>query len=245
MASNKLTFKKLPFSRLIKESAKLAQLRREYASKSKKERKLAADFQYHDTIATQMFNKAMRIHEKPAPWPGEVIALAIDPLYAPAILTVGSYEYIYGRIDEAMDLFLSLCAIPENTEDISEIIDKAGDFLLDNQDYHHALTLYSTAVREFPHIAKYYNGYSYCLAKLGRNEEALKESRRMVELEPDNYMFLTDLGWTLVEAERLEEAKDVLEQAVKLAPPDYELARENLKETHRRIKNYNSKEDSK
>lgn len=102
-----------------------------------------------------------------------------------------------------MNLFLSLCALPEDTKDISEIIDNAGNFLLDNQEYQYALTLYSTAVHKFPNVGRYYNGLSYCLAKLGRKEEALRQARRMVELEPDNYMFLTDLGWTLVEAEYL------------------------------------------
>jgi len=76
-----------------------------------------------------------------SPWPGEVMALAIDPTYAPAILTVGSYEYIYGRKDEAMIHFMSLTKLPEDTEDLAVIIDKAGDFLIENEDIENATKL--------------------------------------------------------------------------------------------------------
>ncbi|MFV1968587.1 MAG: tetratricopeptide repeat protein [Pirellulaceae bacterium] len=52
--------------------------------------------------------------------------------------------------------------------------------------------------------------------------------RRAVELEPNNYLHLNDLGYSLLEAGRYDEA-EVLERAVQLAPPDYDLAKGNLK----------------
>lgn len=235
--SMRLTFRDVPFSSLIKESQELAQLRHEYVSVSEEERRAAADFEYHSAIASQMFNAAVgRKTDQYFPWPGEVAALAIDPQYAPALATVGSYEYLYDRPDEAMRLFLTLIALPEETEDIAEIIDKAGDFLIDQQDYEHALTLYSAAAQAHPNIAIYRNGLSYCLGKLGRYEEAIEHVRYAVQLEPDNHLYLTDLGWTLVEAEYFEEAQTILERAIAIAPPDYTLAKGNLEELHRRIK---------
>ena len=92
----------MPFSRLIEEVEEIAELRWEYAAKSEKDRRVAADVQYHSSIATSLFNELVPGHEdESSRWPGELLALAIDPTYAPAILTVGSYEYIYGRKDEA------------------------------------------------------------------------------------------------------------------------------------------------
>ena len=67
------------------------------------------------------------------------LALAIDPLFAPALLTVGSLEYQHGSFKEAMELLLKLTNLPENEEDLHEIIDKAGNFLLDHQDFKNAL----------------------------------------------------------------------------------------------------------
>jgi len=236
MTSANITFENTPFSRLIKESEELAQIRKEYASLSDKERMFAADYHYNASFASQLFDAALgKTSDKSSPWPCEVESLAIDPNYAPAILTVGSYEYIYGRIDEAMNLFLSLVTLPETTEDLVEIIDKAGDFLIDNKDYKNAKTLYLTAVRKHPNIPTYHSGLGYCLAKLGRLEEAVEQARCAVNLEPDNYLYLTDLGWSLVEAEHFDEAHTILERAVSISPPDYELAKGNLKELHHRL----------
>lgn len=237
MNSTGLTFKNTPFSRLIKESEELAQLRREYESLSQNERKLAADFQYNSSIASQMFNKAVgRTDDEDSPWPGEVTALAIDSKHAPALLTVGSYEYLYGRTDEAMTHFLTLTTLPEETEHISDIIDKAADFLIENQNYENAMVLFSAASREHPNIPKYRNGLSYCFGKLGRLEEAIKQARYAVNLEPENHIYLTDLGWSLVEAEYFDEAQAILERAVSKSPSDYELAKTNLDELRRRMR---------
>ena len=236
MTSANITFENTPFSRLIKESEELAQIRNDYASLSDKERMFAADYQYYASFASQLFNAALgKTSDESSSLPGEVIALAIDPNYAPAILTVGSYEYIYGRIDEAMNLFLTLATLPETTKDLVEIIDKAGDFLIDNKDYKNAKALYLAAIHEHPNISTYHNGLSYCLAKFGRLEEAVEQARFAVNLEPDNYIYLNDLGWSLVEAEHFDEAQTILKRAVSISPPDYELAKGNLEELHHRL----------
>lgn len=232
----KLSFENFPFAYLIKEVDELAELRLKYQSSSDEERRKAAEFQYHSSFASDLFERAIgRSHDAAPPFPGELYALAIDPNYAPAIATVGSYEYIYGRPEEAMSHFLSLTLFPEDTEDIATIIDKAGDFLLDQKDLERAAHLYSSACREHPNIPIYSNGLGYCLGKMGRLEEALREARKTVELDPENHVYLSDLGWSLMEVEKYEEAREVLERAVAAAPPDYELARGNLEELRRRM----------
>ena len=40
------------------------------------------------------------------------------------MLTVGSLEYQYGRVEEAMILFLELTTLPADTEDLPKIIDR-------------------------------------------------------------------------------------------------------------------------
>jgi Flp pilus assembly protein TadD len=52
--------------------------------------------------------------------------------------------------------------------------------------------------------------------------------RRAVALEPENHEHLSDLGYALTEAGCDEEAEEVLTRAVRLAPPDYRMARGNL-----------------
>lgn len=160
-------------------------------------------------------------------WLGPVRALAIDPNYAPAIMTVASLEYQYGRVAEAMKLFLSLTTLPHDQE-LVEVIDKAGDFLLDSNDLANVERLYAAAAKAFPDVAIYHGGLGYCVAQDGRKEEALLHARRAVELEPDNYRHLNDLGYSLMELRCYDEAEQVLQRAVELAPAEYEMARGNL-----------------
>ena len=70
-----------------------------------------------------------------------------------------------------MKLFNQLAKLPKDEEDLNTIIDKAGDFLIDQDDYENALVLYSTAEKAYPHEALYPLGAGYCFGKLGHYEE--------------------------------------------------------------------------
>ena len=211
----------------------LKSLRREYARRAPKKQKMAAQWEYDASMASDLFDMALLksgAQTLPQPkWPPGFVALAIDPLFAPALLTVGSLEYQHGLVKEAMELFLTLTKLPSNEEDIAEIIDKAGDFLLDHDDYNNALELYLSAEKADPIQALYYVGSGYCFSKLGNIEEAIRKGRRGVELEPDNHLYLNDLGYSLLEAGFLEEAEAILKKSISLAPSAYEIARNNLK----------------
>lgn len=122
------------FLNLVEENQELASLRQEYALKSPDERRRAAEWHYDSAIASEIFTQALaRAGEKPSEssdWPAGVVALAIDPRYAPVLLMVGSLEYRFGHTEQAMTLFMTLPCLPENEEDLSETIDQAGDFLI-------------------------------------------------------------------------------------------------------------------
>ena len=224
--------KKTPFSALVKNDSELAEIRRDYASRSAKERRRAADWQYHSQMANELFNNAMSLSGKEglgkSSWPAGFVSLAIDPLYAPAILTVGSIEYQLGRKGEAIKLFNGLTELPKNEKDLHIIIDEAGDFLIDREDYENAFALYSLAEKAYPRKAVHPRGAGYCLGKLGRYDEAIGKHRRLNDLEPDNCKHLNDLGYSLLEAGKLDEAEEVLKRAASLAPEDFECPRNNL-----------------
>jgi len=193
---------------------------------------MAAQWEYDSSMASDLFSMVLLksgAQTLPQPkWPPGFLALAIDPLFAHALLTVGSLEYQHGFVKEAMELFLTLTKLPNNEEDLAKIIDKAGDFLLAHDDYKNALELYLSAERADPTQALYYIGSGYCFCKLGNIEEAIRKERRAVELEPDNYLHLNDLGYSLLEAGLLEEAETILKKSISLAPSEYEFARNNL-----------------
>jgi tetratricopeptide (TPR) repeat protein len=220
------------FCASITRDSGLKSLQREYARLAPQKRRMAAQWEYDSSMASDLFSMALLKSEAqtlPQPkWPPGFLALAIDPRLAPALLTVGSLEYQHDFVKEAMELFLTLTKLPSNEEDLAEIIDKAGNFLLDHDDYKNALELYLSAEREDPIKAPYYVGSGYCFYKLGNIEEAIRKGRRAVELEPDNHLHLNDLGYSLLEAGLLEEAEVILKRSISLAPPEYEFARNNL-----------------
>jgi len=231
-------FEDVPFCVLVKDDRELSALRAEYASASANERRKAADWEYHSQISVDIVNNALAKSAQSgletSAWPPGITPLAIDPLYAPAILTVGSIEYQIGRVDEAMKLFLTLTTLPKDEEDLATIIDKAGDFLIDQEDYENSLALYSAAEKTFPDEVLYLIGSGYCLGQLGRYEDSVEKHRLADALEPDNYKHLNDLGYSLFEAGRFDEAKEILDKSVSLAPPDYEFPRNNLAELQKR-----------
>jgi tetratricopeptide (TPR) repeat protein len=131
-------FHTTPFSKLIELDKSLAEIRRQCAALSPEERRNAADNAYHASSATEIFNRvvAQTGAERPfrEDWPSGIEALAIDPTYAPALLTVGSMEYQLGRKSEAMAMFEALLRLSKDEPDLAEIIDKAATFLVHEGD---------------------------------------------------------------------------------------------------------------
>jgi Flp pilus assembly protein TadD len=155
-------------------------------------------------------------------------ALDLKPTYAPAILSMGSVEYQRGRKAEGRRLFESLLSLPENTPDLYEIIDEAGEFLIQLRAYTDGLALYRAAAVRFPAVAAFHDGLGCCAGHEGLHDEAVAASERALDLEPGSQKFVNDLGWTLFVAGRPEEAETMLERAVSMDRSD-ELARENLR----------------
>src|SRR3974390_2367551 len=85
------------FTTLLEQDSELSGLRAEYAQKPASERRAAAEWAHDESIATSLFAGATA----PLPdgglpglrWPAGFTSLAIDPDYAPALLTVGCCEY--------------------------------------------------------------------------------------------------------------------------------------------------------
>lgn len=240
MDAEDLTLRHLPFQLLMEANPALAELRSKYANKPAKARRNAAEWSYDSSIARSIFDAAVSSFDPdreafPIEMQG-VAALAIDPTFAPALLTVGSTEYQLGREEAAMELFLTLTTLPPTEPDLVEIVDKAGDFLLDSDDPENALRLYEAAAASAPDTALYWSCVGYCLDKLERRQPAIEAYRRAIELDPTDHRWSNDLGWTLANDGRLEEARELLLRAIELSGGDDELPRENLRIVERQIR---------
>jgi len=96
------------------------------------------------------------------------------------------------------------------------------------------MAIYRTAVKRYPGVAALFQGLGYCASNAGLHEEAVSANRRALELEPENQELVNDLGWTLLQAGSLMQARETLERAVSMDPSD-QLARENLRFCIRKI----------
>ncbi len=156
------SFQDHSFFWLLEHDERLQELRAEYGALPGGDRRMAADLEYHSMPAAQMFRKLVGETAPRDELPGEVVALAIDPGYAPALLTVGTHEILLGRIEEGLELLLSLVDLPGDTEDLHVIIDKAGRFLLDQLDSSRALALYEKAAKLYPDEQLFQAGIAAC-----------------------------------------------------------------------------------
>jgi len=143
-------------------------------------------------------------------------ALALG--YPPAILTVGSIEYHRQQPDRGKEFFMSLVKLPRETENLFAIIEEAGSFLTSVNELTDAYELYRTAGKKFPDVPVFHQRAGQCAAQNGMFEEALEAVHRAIDLEPDNAVHVSDLGWTLVLAERYQEAETALLRALELDP---------------------------
>jgi len=196
------------------------------STRSKKEAKEGRLFEAEAAYAESIFHDSTGDIE--ASIAAAERALRIKPDYPPAILTMGSIEYQRGRPDEGARLFSTLLSLSDQSGDLWEVIDKAGDFLIQEERYEEGFELYQAAVERFRGRAVLYQGLGCCAEHQGMFEKAVEASCRSLELEPDNQELTNDLGWCLFQAGRLKEAEEVLLKAVAMDPSD-ELARENLR----------------
>jgi hypothetical protein len=89
--SDRLTLRDLPFAQLVRNHPDLIEARRHYADQPPAERRAAADWQYYNASAADLFSEALdrlgRGNPSEPRLDAGVLALTVDPLYAPALLT--------------------------------------------------------------------------------------------------------------------------------------------------------------
>ncbi len=221
------------FPKLLSQDPELSDLRSSYARKSPSQRRKAAEWAYDESIAMSLFGAAAAHIQGEgltgSPWPPGFAALAIDPDYAPALLSVGGHEYRCGRQSEGMSLLLRLTQLPADTPDLLEIIDEAGDFLMDASDPANTCLLYEEALKVQPDEHEFVIGLGWALCRAGRQVEALPWLEKALAKAPQESSLLNDYGWALTELGRFDEAQPILEKAVRFAPPGYVLPSNNLK----------------
>ncbi len=131
------------------------------------------------------------------------------PLIAPVCLLVALSRIIWDRWNPQVSLRVLfgvvLCALSVAT-------------ILRNQDYSTSVSLWSSVVETAPDNARGENSCAASYLELEEPKEALKHSRRAVELDPDYYSARVNLGTALKWTGDMEGALEEFKQAVRIKP---------------------------
>ncbi|GGA16217.1 hypothetical protein GCM10011498_15810 [Amylibacter cionae] len=145
-----------------------------------------------------------------------------DPMFLNAELGRADALVEAGKHDAAIEVLRNMT---RTYGDVPRVHISLGDVLRGQEEYAEAATAYDTAVEMIPDPAPnhwflfYARGISY--EREGQWEQAEADFRRALELSPNQPLVLNYLGYSLVEANlKLEEAQDMIEQAVKARPED-------------------------
>lgn len=159
------------------------------------------------------------------------LALRYEPGHPEALNLMAQLCAQTERHGEALDYLRrameSLAARGEPPDLAARAVIHLAEIYEDRKQYERAIEVYNLGLA-WQERAAFYHGRAYCRAKLRDFAGALLDGHRAVELCPDNQAYVNDYGYTLFEAGELEQAREVLRQAVAMNPAD-DLARNNLR----------------
>jgi tetratricopeptide (TPR) repeat protein len=144
-------------------------------------------------------------------------SLEFMPTYAPALLSLGTAEYQLGHPAKGWNSFMKLFSLPDDTKDLSVMVDKAGDFLIQLGRFEDVIALYRRAVSRFPGVAVLHQGLGCGAGHQGLHAEAISALRAALAREPANQKFRNDLGWSLCQAGSIEENLRICMSSAKAA----------------------------
>ena len=114
------------------------------------------------------------------------------------------------------DVMAALAIAQGDDSHLAEAYSIAGDVWYQQfGDKKKAYETYEEALKADPDKTSVLNNYAYYLSQEGRKlQQALKMSRRSIELEPDNATYLDTYGWILYLLKRPKEAKPYFKHAM-------------------------------
>jgi two-component system chemotaxis response regulator CheY len=96
----------------------------------------------------------------------------------------------------------------------------ALELLMEQKEFENALELGAWALKNNVAFASLYHFLSQAAYRMGQHEQAVKFIRRALKREPENVVYLNQLGISLKELGNYEEAERIYNQAIKLVPGD-------------------------
>ena len=140
--------------------------------------------------------------------------------YLPAQIRHAAMLAKQGQLAEARQ-HLKQIAVQSNQQRVQVIVAEA-QLLRDAKAYREAFDLLSKALEKLPNYPDLLYDHAMAADKLDKFDVLEQDLRKLIQLKPDYAHAYNALGYTLADrAERLDEALQLVEKALKLAPDDH------------------------
>jgi tetratricopeptide (TPR) repeat protein len=140
-------------------------------------------------------------------------ALIIQPTNANLYNGLGNAAYRQGHYSQSIENFEQ--ALKYATDDKYKIHANLANALSDSHHVDEAIQHFASAIELNPSYAPAYNGLSTMYYNNRRYEEAVQNARKAIALKPDYAMGYYNLGISLIQLNKLSEAKSALRESLK------------------------------
>ncbi|MHB1291785.1 MAG: tetratricopeptide repeat protein [Sulfuricella sp.] len=183
--------------------------------------KQALDGEYRDEATVrmylgQLFDERGR-YDEAADWYGSV---GRGEQYVPAQIRYAAMLAKQGKLPEARQ---HLRQIPvQNNQQRVQVVVAEAQLLRDAKAYGEAFELLSKALEKLPNYPDLLYDRAMAAEKLGKIDVLEQDLRKLIQIKPDYAHAYNALGYTLADrSERLDEARQLIEKALELAPDDF------------------------
>ena len=139
--------------------------------------------------------------------------------YIPAQSRIAGIMAKKGQVNEARSLLKAI--EPQTLQQRVQLTQAEANVLREATAYKDAFELLGQAVEKLPNVPELLYDYAMAAEKVDRIDVLESNLRKLIEMRPDHAHALNALGYTLADrTDRLQEAHQLIDQALKLAPDD-------------------------
>lgn len=161
-------------------------------------------------------NEARKRYDEAATWYGNV---SKGEQYLPAQVRVAALLAKQGKLDEARKHLQELPT--QNNQQRVALIQAEAQLLREAKAYQDVYDLLTHSLEKLPNHPELLYDHGMAAEKIGRLEVMEQDLRKLIQLKPDHAHAYNALGYTLADRTgRLDEARQLVEQALKLSPED-------------------------
>jgi tetratricopeptide (TPR) repeat protein len=126
---------------------------------------------------------------------------------------LGTYYYVSLEISKSDEVFEKLSNLYEQYKPLRSISELYGMALLLYKEFAQAETIFFDLVRRLPIYDGYRENYAYCLLRLGKYVEAIREYERLIMHSPYNGEYRWGLGLCYAEHVSIQKGREMILEA--------------------------------